>query len=37
MDRLVPALPEANACGKACSLLLERESEQLMSTLAEAG
>ena len=37
MDRLVLALPEANACGKACSLLLERESEQLMGTLAQAG
>lgn len=37
MDRLVPVLSEANACGKACSLLLEQESQQLMGTLAEAG
>lgn len=37
MDRLVPALSEANACGKSCSLLLERESQQLMGTLAGAG
>jgi hypothetical protein len=34
MDRLVPVLSEARACGKACSLLLERESDQLIGTLA---